>query len=229
MATEAANNSTFKMVNPKLSTHFSIENILRKEESRSAKHSSSSYSELSIHEEDRCTPEAWKRDYDYTRRPTLPRDELPVLENRHRLTEHWVYENNFQQPTNLPVLRSNHLQKNIPYTCSVEAADLIPSRSPTPEWLSRSTGQQTKKQTLEYWFLDRMMSNYNNSGVNNGYPPHRRTHSNALRYYWNSTARDESDGKCLRPLIYFSYLSTFTHLLIFTSLKSRNVCFYIAS
>lgn len=217
MATTAV---TLKASSPKqLHSHFSIENILRKEEKitrDSSKQSTSSYSDISLHEEEQYTPlppemtVAWKRGYideyhrretEYeTTRPTTLQKHLPVLESRHRLTEHWVYENHYQRPRNLPVLRSNHYhhtKRMNSYPPSVAPEfELIPSPSLTPP-----TSDHIKRQTLEYWFLDRMMRNYGNGANGAGYPTvaSRRTHPeaaiNPMKYYWNAGIPDDRDGK----------------------------------
>jgi len=206
----------------KLHSRFSIENILRKEESKkasldSSKRSLSFHSDHSLHDEDAQTAlEKWKREYleSYKRdccptainnsNTTAACDDIPVLESsRHRLTEHWVYENHIQRLRNIPTLRPHAATAPFPpvlpskrqmtYSASSDL-DLIPSPSPTPTW---SPPPVKRQPPLDYWFVDRMMRDpHHHSYSTAGLP--RRSFSDSVhpfRYYWGSSLHDERDGK----------------------------------
>ena len=180
----------------KLTSQFSIESILRKEEKLLEKRSVSSYSDLLVHNEEGAAYDLWKKNF--CKRDCCPEplrrglEEVPpFLESRHRLTEHWVYENHIRP---LPTLHPHPILSSKQREC-----DLVPSPSSTwspPPHHQKAVVEKRRHHPLDYWMVDRMtsrrdgthpyLSNFQRRAYSDGFP--------RFREFW-SNPRDERDGK----------------------------------
>ena len=175
-------------VSEKQTSQFSIESILRKEEKLLEKSSSFS-TRLSLHNEEGSSFELWKKNF--YKRDCCPEplrrniEGVGFLENRHRLTEHWVYENHVRPlPTLHPMVPSKQRE-----------VELVPSPSSTwspPPTRHQKAFHENNRKSLDYWMADRVVRR-----TTHPYSYQRRTYSDSYpRFtdFWGNSRHDR-DGK----------------------------------
>ena len=181
-------------VSEKLTSQFSIESILRKEENLLEK--SSSFSNLSLHNNEGASFDLWKKKF--YKRNCFPdalkkNDEgISFLENRHRLTEHWVYENHVRPlPTLQPMIHPKVPSKQ-------REVDLVPSPSSTwspPPSRHQKAFHENNRRSLDYWMVDRVIRQTSHPYSSS----QRRTYSDSyprFAEFWGNS-RDDRDGNFL--------------------------------